>query len=414
MVTAESASKQIRDRILLLQTLFTIVTLLPQTLAFSPSSRSCCTMHGRTKQRSNYFQSYRVSSSRVHNNQGNQFDISKPTFDLLSFRLIRSDALLRYNSLNQSEPLRINLFLLATISLLGYPLWCESVTGNAPSIPSSLGAAGIGLGCAALFWRERSRRSNQLRRMEKELNAGNLVVRLPVNTAISSVRPQVRLEELRSKRRVVAIWGSKHQLESSRVLNTLCVLRRRLIQSQTLVVLIPTDETCKADLGLDSYQIGDALWLGEPCNTDEWDKYFGELVENPTNELVWFAINFKGRSIASGLSEGPRLFELLGQQLQPMEILDTSDEAELLEGENMSIAKQILEKQQQFYKLLTNSDDAIKMQAVYSGESADEINEVCFVYKACSLLLHLVHYYISQTLNRSYWEEEELIIGPNV
>ena len=61
----------------------------------------------------------RISSTKPTTTRlyANQFDITKPTFDLLSFRQIRSDALLRYNSLNQSEPLRINLFLLLTASL---------------------------------------------------------------------------------------------------------------------------------------------------------------------------------------------------------------------------------------------------------------------------------------------------------
>jgi hypothetical protein len=318
-----------------------------------------------------------LSKTRLFN-QRNQFDISKPTFDLLSFRLIRSDALLRYNSLNQSEPLRINLFLLASISLLGYPLWCESVTGDVPTTSSSIGAAGVGVACAALFWRERSRRSNQLRRMEKELNASSLSVRLPVNTAISSVRPEARLTELKSKRRIVAIRGSKEQLQSSGVIDTLCFLRRRLIQSQTLVVLIPT-EGMKSNNGwwFDSDQLGDALWLGDACNLAEWEDYFNDLVENPSNELAWFALNFNGRSIASGLNEAPRLLELLGQQLQPMEILDESDEPEIVGGDKASIAMDILENQKQFYQVLTGSDNDAEMQKVYSTKSTEEVNEVC-------------------------------------
>lgn len=251
------------------------------------------------------------------------------------------------------------------------------MTGDAPTLTSSLGAAGVGVATAALFWRERSRRSNQLRRMEKELNAGGLYVKLPVNTAISSIRPQVRLMELRSKQRMVAIRGSKEQLKSSGVIDTLCVLRRRLIQSQTLAVIIPTDGTSRVDWGLNDDQLGDALWLGDACNLAEWDDYFNELVDNPGNQLAWFALNFKGRSIASGLNEAPRLLELLGQQLQPMEILDECDEAEVLDGDNMSTVKQILEKQKDFYKILTDSDDEAQMKSIYSKKLTDEVNEVC-------------------------------------
>ncbi|KAL3790478.1 hypothetical protein HJC23_012034 [Cyclotella cryptica] len=322
--------------------------------------------------------------SRLHSNNGrddggtgNRFDISKPTFDLLSFRLIRSDALLRYNSLNQSEPLRINLFFLSTISLFGYPFWCESVTGEVPTLSSSIGAAGAGVACAFLFWRERSRRSNQLKRMEKELNAGSLEVRLPVNTAISSVRPVVCLKDLRGKRRVLAIQGSKEQLQSSGVLTLLCVLRRRLIQSQTLVVLLPTDATNeKTDLGLDPSQIGDAMWLSDPIYLYQWEEYFHELVENSDSNLAWFALNFNGRSIASGLGEPPRLLELLGQQLQPTEILQEMDEAELQEGIQTQIARQILESQRQFYKILTDCDDETKMQSICNEKAATEVDEV--------------------------------------
>ena len=372
-----------------LQILFTALLLCVNSalpcLAFTPSISSCssCRIISKqpgVKQRNNFFQKYSVSTSQLYNNRPeNQFDISKPTFDLLSFRLIRSDALLRYNSLNQSEPLRINLFLLATISFLGYPLWCESVTGDVPSATSSIGAAGVGIACGALFWRERSRRSNQLKRMEKELNAGGLSVTLPVNTAITSVRPEVRLVDLRSKRRVVAIRGSKEQLQSSGVLDALFMLRRRLIQSQTLVVLIPTDGTnSKDELGLNDYQLGDALWLANPSNLDEWEGYFSELVDNPAGGLAWFALNFNGRSIASGINEAPRLLELMGQQLQPMVILDESDDVELVEGEKLAIAKEIVEKQRHFYNILTDSEDQSKMQSVYSEKLSEEVNEVCY------------------------------------
>ncbi|KAL7488763.1 hypothetical protein ACHAW6_014352 [Cyclotella cf. meneghiniana] len=363
--------------------------LAPACFAFSPSldiSGYSATIANPVglNHRQRICRGRRASSGLLFSNNGresggigNGFDISKPTFDLLSFRLIRSDALLRYNSLNQSEPLRINLFFLSTISLFGYPFWCESVTGELPTLPSSLGAAGVGLACAFLFWRERSRRSSQLTRMEKELNAGSLEVKLPVNTALSSVRPAVCLKQLRGKRRVVAIQGSKEQLQSSGVLTSLCVLRRRLLQSQTLVVLLPTDETkTKSDLGLDESQIGDALWLGDPYNLVQWVHYFRELVENSDSDLAWFALNFNGRSIASGLGEPPRLIELLGQQLQPTEILQEMDEPELQEGIKMPIAKQILKRQQQFYHILTDSDDESKMRSMYSGKATVEVDEV--------------------------------------
>ncbi|EED91451.1 predicted protein [Thalassiosira pseudonana CCMP1335] len=269
------------------------------------------------------------SSTQLYSNNRNAFDISKPTFDLFSFRMIRSDALLRYNSLNQSEPLRINLFLLATVSLLGYPLWCESVTGDVATSLSTAGAIGAGVGSAALFWRERSKRSRQLKRMEKELNAESL---------------------------------------------------------ETLVVLVPTDGSKREDWGLKEELIGDALWLGDPTIVDGeggWLQYFRELLESDegdtdkkSNELAWFALNFKGRSIASGMAEPPKLLELLGQQLQPMEILDETDAAQSSADSSASAVEQILECQKQFYVVLTASNDESKMKTLFEDTPAAEVDEV--------------------------------------
>ena len=96
--------------------------------------------------------------------------------------------------------------------------------------------------------------------------------------------------------------------------------------------------------------------------------------KNNNDKLAWFALNFKGRSIASGLDESPRLLELLGQQLQPMDLLDETDEAELLE--NVPVAKQILECQKNFYNVLTDSSDKDDMQPIFNKSPAKEVEEV--------------------------------------
>lgn len=347
----------------------------PQTLSTSSSRRNnasaiISTIASATQKT--------TRTTRLYAN--NQYDITKPTFDLLSFRPIRSDALLRYNSLNQSEPLRINLFLLMTITLLGYPLWCESVTGDLPSTLSSIGAAAAGVGCGALFNRERSRRSNQLNRMEKELNAESLEVKLPVNKAISSTRPTVTLKQLKSKRRIVALRGNREQFTN--IMDALCTLRRRFVQSQTLVVLVPTDGSTKEEWGWDINQMGDSLWLADASSIEQFLEYFRELlgndsdnqgdVSNETN-LAWFALNFKGRSIASGLGEAPKILELMGQQLQPMELIDDTDAAVVPE---MPVANEILECQKKFYNVLTSSSDKEAMEAIFSNEKMQEVNEV--------------------------------------
>lgn len=311
------------------------------------------------------------------NDDNNSFDLSKPTFDLFSFRFIRQDGLLRYNNLNQSEPLRINLFLLATITLLGYPLWCESVTGDVATPTQIIAACASGVGCAAGFWRERTRRDLQLKRIEKELNAESLEVRIPVNAAISTARPTARLKDLKSKRRIVAIRGSKEQL-SGQVWNLLSMLRRRLAQSQTLVVIVPTDASEKEDWGWDANQMSNSLWLADPLDVDMWIEYFDELLDSSddkksSDELCWFALNFKGRSIASGVGQPPRLLELLGQQLQPMDLLDETDEAELPDP----LSKEIFQCQQEFYNALTGSSDPNDMRPIFSATNpAEEVDEV--------------------------------------
>lgn len=222
--------------------------------------------------------------------------------------------------------------------------------------------------------------------MEKELNAESLAVRVPVNAAISSARPTARLKDLKSKRRILAIRGSKEQLSDSAVWDTLCILRRRLVQSQTLVVLVPTDKSQREDWGWDAKQLGSALWLADPLNVDGqdgWIKYFSELLSNDANggdenkdddKLAWFALNFKGRSIASGLGEAPRVLELMGQQLQPMELLDETDEAEL--SEDVPAARHILECQKKFYSVLTDSSDETEMQPIFTSRPAEEVDEV--------------------------------------
>jgi hypothetical protein len=62
-----------------------------------------------------------------------QFDLSKPVFDLFTFRSIRGDALLRYSTLNQSEPLRINLYGLLALSLFAFPSVVSEAVGGEPA-----------------------------------------------------------------------------------------------------------------------------------------------------------------------------------------------------------------------------------------------------------------------------------------
>jgi len=216
--------------------------------------------------------------------------------------------------------------------------------------------------------------------MEKELNAESLEVKLPVNKAISSTRPTATLKQLKSKRRIVALRGNKEQFTD--IMDVLCTLRRRFVQSQTLVVLVPTDGSTKEEWGWDNDQMGDSLWLADASNIEQFLEYFRELLGNDSDneggvsndkELAWFALNFKGRSIASGLGEAPKILELMGQQLQPMELIDETDAAVVPE---MPVANEILECQKKFYNVLTSSGDKEAMEAIFTNEKMQEVNEV--------------------------------------
>ncbi|KAL7525391.1 hypothetical protein ACHAWF_001336, partial [Thalassiosira exigua] len=282
-----------------------------------------------------------------------------------------------------SEPLWINLFLLATLTLWGYPLWSELVTGDVPTFLTSAGSIAAGAGSAALSCREGGRRAWQLNHMEKELNAERLQIRLPANRALSSARTAATLKEL-----ILAIRGSKDQLKGS-TWDELCALRRRLEQSQTLVVTVPADGLKQEDWGWDDNTMGGALWLAKPLHINGNGgciEYFADLLEGYNDmmgsdssagkgeELAWFALNFKGRSVASGLGDPPNFLELLGRHGQPVDLLDESDEAEA--ADDAPTTKAVLAAQANFYDVLAGDGDASDMAPIFASNPAREVDEV--------------------------------------
>mmetsp|Transcript_30529 Transcript_30529/g.35070 ORF Transcript_30529/g.35070 Transcript_30529/m.35070 type:complete len:103 (+) Transcript_30529:411-719(+) len=92
------------------------------------------------------------------NRNGNNFDLSKPTFDLFSLRTFRNDALLQYSSLNQSEPLRINLYLILTITLFSFPTLSEAVIGEQATLITTILSSLAGIASTFLFIQESSNR----------------------------------------------------------------------------------------------------------------------------------------------------------------------------------------------------------------------------------------------------------------
>ena len=297
--------------------------------------------------------------------------MSKPVFDLFSLRTIRGDALLRYNTLNQSEPLRINLYALTAVTLFSAPLISESVTGETINTVQAIASALAGTLSTGLFVRECQRRSNQLNRMEKELNAENLQIRISANVWSDRdfEKPQ-SLQKLRQSSnppRILALSGTAAELHTA--VTSLGVLGRRLQQSSTYVVLIPTDDDNNKNNSNNPLSLK-ASWLAEPYNSDEWKAYFNELT--PTNEFRWFGLNFNGRSFGSGSGSGefPQWLELLGQHLRPTELLEETD-ADVTDADNLSV----LQAQKAFYAALTGGD-LKAMNAICSSDVSEQVTEV--------------------------------------
>ncbi|KAL3815472.1 LOW QUALITY PROTEIN: hypothetical protein ACHAXA_008522 [Cyclostephanos tholiformis] len=150
--------------------------------------------------------------------------------------------------------------------------------------------------------------------------------------------------------------------------NTLCPLRRRLVQSQTLVVLVPTDGSTRDDWGWDVNQFGGySPWLADALNIEGWggsSSYFNELLDKGdnganTDGVAWFTLNFKGPS-----------------RPVPMALLDESDKAKLQEG--TPVIKQILDRQKKFYSILIDG----KVDEVDDGGGRIDGWDKCLELKA--------------------------------
>ena len=331
------------------------------------SSRIC-----RKEYANKAFLSKRSSSgsSSALQMSANPFDVSKPVFDLFALRQIRGDALLQYNTLNQSEPLRINIYGLSAVALFSAPLVSEAVGGEAMNLVGTAAATLAGVGSVALFVNECRKRSQQLTRIEKELNAEKLTVRLPAS-AIADRRYGQAESLLQLKRsatppRIIALAGTSSQLKEALV--PLQVLGRRLTQSSTYVVPVPLDGSKREDWG-----VGDARtpWLAEACEVDEWKEYFDGLAETLSGEFRWFGLNSNGRSFGSGSGEIPQWLQVLGQHLRPTELLDEDDEAVAVSNDE----KGVIECQTKFYKALTTGD-LDTLTSLYSPQHSPLVSEV--------------------------------------
>eukprot|EP00550_Attheya_septentrionalis_P009166 CAMPEP_0198285942 /NCGR_PEP_ID=MMETSP1449-20131203/5162_1 /TAXON_ID=420275 /ORGANISM="Attheya septentrionalis, Strain CCMP2084" /LENGTH=511 /DNA_ID=CAMNT_0043983557 /DNA_START=538 /DNA_END=2073 /DNA_ORIENTATION=- len=324
--------------------------------------------------------------SMSNNSGGGQFDVTKLSFDLFSLRSIRGDALLQYDSLNQSEPLRINLYALIAFSLWSFPTLSESVVGENLTPVGTAASVLAGAVSAGLFARECGRRSKQLTRIEKELNAQSLVIRLPANRfADRRLGDAVSLKQLNGSKRIIAICGSASQLKST--LLSFRVLRKRLEQAGVLVVVVPNDQSDRSEWGLSEQELRSVQWLAE-ADIPSWLNYFRDLqfsgdddtkIDAEKRELIWFGLTNSGRSFASGINEDPRLLEILGQSFRPVDILyeDENTDSTITGDDKVTdeMVKGVLSAQESFYSSLTKGD-LKKMNEIFAQSEAAEVTEV--------------------------------------
>lgn len=297
----------------------------------------------------------------------NQFDVSKPSFDLLALRNIRGDALLRYNTLNQSEPLRISLYALLSFSLFAFPFISETVGGEPVGFVGAAGSIAGALGSVALFLRECDKRSKQLMRIEKELNSESLQLRLPMN-AISDIpftdpAPFGTLMQTSKPPRIVAICGTSEELTEA--LSDLKTYGRRLRQATTFIVPVPSDGSTREDWNLGKNRL---LWLADAYDLDTWIQYFDGLDE--TKEFRWFGLNSNGRSFGSGRGEAPQWLQILGQHCRPTSLLTESD-ADVVDSESEGV----IAAQKTFYNALTTGD-LESMNGICWQQNSTQVNEV--------------------------------------
>jgi hypothetical protein len=324
----------------------------------------------------------------MSNNSGRgQFDVSKLSFDLFSLRSIRGDALLQYDSLNQSEPLRINLYALIAFSLWSFPTLSESVVGDTLTPVGTAASVLAGAVSAGLFARECGRRSKQLTRIEKELNAQSLMIRLPANRfADRPLGDAVSLKQLNGSKRIIAISGSASQLKST--LLSFRILRKRLEQAGVLVVVVPSDGSDRSQWGLSPQEIRSVQWLVEVPDRESWLNYFQDLqytgnddtkIDDEKRELVWFGLTNSGRSFASGINEDPRLLEILGQSFRPVDILyeDEKTDSTIIGDDKVTdnMVNAVLSAQASFYSSLTEGD-LKKMNEIFTKSESEEVTEV--------------------------------------
>jgi len=319
----------------------------------------------------------KVQRTKLNQINNDGYDMSKPVFDLYTLRGVRNDALIRYNSLHQSEPLRINLYLLATITLFSYTSLSEAVLDTNPSIGPTIASIIGGLFTTSRFIRECKRRSKKLVKMEKELNAEGLRIRIANNLFADRAygTKSIPLGSLKQEKRVLAVCGHKNQLREALI--PFRALRYRLKQASTLIVIVPLDGSTSEEWGLNDEEIKSSSIFAKADNVNEWIDYFVYLVENDSfgedkSQLAWFGLSYSGKSFGSGVGVTiPRPIEILGSVLPPtFDLTDLEEETKSLDD-----GKAVLQSQADFYDALTTGNLS-KLMSTFDEAKEIEVDDV--------------------------------------
>ena len=270
---------------------------------------------------------------RLRSSKREEF-LRRPEFDGVSFRSWRRETLVRYDSANQSEPLRLVIFLLLTLSLAFSGALAEAV--GAPK-PEPAGAYYLGSVLAGgLFLRERSERTRKLVRLEREGQVGDLSLVIKKNVAVGG-QQETTVRDL--KKPLVAIYAPREILREIEATDLL-PLRRRLEQADVHVVLVANEGTFQRQ--------GTAVT--EPGIPSEWLRTFRDLLtvdsawddfEFTKENVAYFALDARGRSCKSG-QDAPNFSLLFATAFPPQMALSGPASA--------------LPEQASFYDALTQGD----------------------------------------------------------
>ena len=319
-----------------------------------------------------------ASYGRPPNEEGGDagFSFSGQQFDILSLRSFRRDTILQYDATNQSEPLRIALTLFGVLFSLSVPaLSSELRIGD--ELTADVGAV-LGAGISgALFLRNRGARTNRMAKIDKEYALGDL------RATFRGVQTRY-LRELRGKRRVVAVVGTRSVVDGA--IAEARVYRRRITAADAVVVPVYTDVSGGGGGG-DGTIGGEAesKYLWTAADPAEWQSYFRELLDargmtSSGANGAWIGLNVKGRTFGSALGS-PKWDELLGTALQPVgdgfgdfkEVKTSAEEAAAeaaatassmgtvargaeANAEAVAQATELLAAQSTFYDALTSGD----------------------------------------------------------